>query len=74
MQREFITSSRVGDGPAFLELVTYRWYGHVDWRDDIDVGVNRSASELKKWKSLDPIGRLKNAMLQKGIFSEGDFF
>jgi pyruvate dehydrogenase E1 component alpha subunit len=43
---EFIAEMRAGKGPMFLEAVTHRWYGHVDWREDIDVGVHRSLDEL----------------------------
>jgi len=53
-----IERARVGHGPGFLEAVTYRWYGHVDWREDIDVGVNRSAEEVGAWRKRDPIARL----------------
>lgn len=53
-----ITAARAGKGPGFLEAVTYRWYGHVDWREDIDVGVHRSADELNAWRLRDPVARL----------------
>ena len=52
-------------GPRLIEVVTYRWYGHVDWREDIDVGINRSSDDLKLWKERDPIGRLIQAMKTK---------
>lgn len=70
---ELIRSAREGEGPGFIELVTYRWYGHVDWREDIDVGVNRSKEDLDHWKMLDPISRLKRAMIDKGLLSETCF-
>ena len=53
-----IDRARAGEGPGFLEAVTYRWYGHVDWREDIDVGVNRSSVEVGAWRMRDPIARL----------------
>jgi len=53
-----IDRARAGEGPGFLEAVTYRWYGHVDWREDVDVGVNRSAADLAGWRKRDPIARL----------------
>lgn len=53
-----IGHARAGHGPGFLEAVTYRWYGHVDWREDIDVGVNRSAEEVSAWRKRDPVARL----------------
>jgi TPP-dependent pyruvate/acetoin dehydrogenase alpha subunit len=53
-----ISLAREGKGPGFLEAVTYRWYGHVDWREDIDVGVNRSSEDVNAWRKRDPIARL----------------
>ena len=57
-----IMRARDGGGPSFIEAITYRWLGHVDWRDDIDVGVNRSQDDLNLWKKRDPIARLCAAM------------
>ena len=67
-----ISQSRARNVPGFLEVVTFRHYGHVDWREDIDVGVNRSASEVEKWKSRDPINRLKRAILEKKILTDSE--
>ena len=67
-----ISESRKTNVPAFLEVVTFRHYGHVDWREDIDVGVNRSAGEVEKWKSRDPIERLKSALLKNKTLVEND--
>jgi TPP-dependent pyruvate/acetoin dehydrogenase alpha subunit len=66
---EAINRARQGGGPSFIEAVTYRWYGHVDWRDDIDVGVNRSQDDVANWKARDPIARLRDAMVSKGYWS-----
>ena len=60
---------RSGRGPAFLEAVTFRWYGHVDWREDIDVGVNRSIDDLANWRARDPLSRLTVAMEAAGCWS-----
>ena len=60
---DLIKSVRSGGGPAFIEAVTYRQFGHVDWRDDIDVGVNRSSADLATWRSRDPIVRLSSALV-----------
>lgn len=65
-----IDDIRSGKGPRLLELVTYRWYGHVDWRDDVDVGVERSLSDINNWKARDPIARLTAAMIASGIWSQ----
>ena len=65
-----IERARKGGGPGFIEAVTYRWYGHVDWREDIDVGVNRSQNDVANWRLRDPILRLKSAMINSGMWSE----
>ncbi len=67
--KELIKDMRAGNGPALIELVTYRWYGHVDWRDDVDVGVERSLDDIENWKARDPISRLSKAMIKNNIWS-----
>jgi pyruvate dehydrogenase E1 component alpha subunit len=64
-----IDGARSGRGPGFLEAVTFRWLGHVDWREDVDVGVERSAEDLARWRRRDPIGRLEAALAQAGHWS-----
>jgi pyruvate dehydrogenase E1 component alpha subunit len=68
--KELINNIRKDKTPRILELITYRWYGHVDYRDDIDVGVKRSIEDIKKWKAKDPISRLYNSMLAKKILDQ----
>jgi len=67
---ELIDNIRNGKGPALLELITYRWYGHVDWREDIDVGVKRSMEDIKNWKARDPIHRLSQSMINSKIWTK----
>ena len=67
---QLVGRARRGEGPGFLEAVTYRWYGHVDWREDIDVGVNRSMEDLVNWRARDPIGRLTAALKGAGEWSD----
>ncbi len=67
--KRMVDGARGGNGPGFLEAVTYRWLGHVDWRDDVDVGVNRSRAEIEAWKGRDPLKRLSEAMLTGGILT-----
>lgn len=66
-----VSDSRAGKGPGFLEAVTFRWYGHVDWREDVDVGVNRSNVDIENWRARDPIARLFRAMESKGYINDG---
>ncbi len=68
--QELVSQIRNTRRPAFLEAFTYRLYGHVDWREDIDVGVGRSSEDLNKWKSRDPIKRLKKALDGNAEFVE----
>lgn len=65
-----ISQARNGNGPGFLEAVTYRWYGHVDWRDDIDVGVNRSSKDVIAWRKRDPVARLVAGLQAHGLIHE----
>ena len=67
--KELINNARKDNKPGFLEAITYRWYGHVDWREDLDVGVNRSFEDLADWKKRDPIKRLKESMIRKNIIT-----
>jgi len=62
--------ARSGDGPAFLEAVTYRHRGHVGPKEDVDVGVRRTMSELTLWKRRDPIERLIAAMHGAGMIGD----
>lgn len=66
---QLIKEVRAGGGPALLELVTYRWYGHVDWRQDFDVGVERSKEDVEKWKERDPISRLSKSMINSKMWT-----
>ncbi len=68
--KELINDIRCGEGPRLIELITYRWYGHVDWRDDVDVGVKRSTKDVENWKLRDPMSRLSNAMISKGVWTK----
>ncbi|WLS01467.1 thiamine pyrophosphate-dependent dehydrogenase E1 component subunit alpha [Shinella oryzae] len=68
---QLILACRKGEGPGFLEAVTFRWLGHVGPNADIDVGVRRSPDELKAWKKRDPIRRLADALISsRGVTQE----
>lgn len=66
-----VQRAREGGGPGFLEAITYRWYGHVDWRDDIDVGVERSVEHVASWRARDPVKRLAQSLMTIGVLDEG---
>lgn len=60
-----VERARKGDGPTFLECLTYRWRGHVGASWDMDVGVKRR-EELKEWVALDPAARVRTRLVQLG--------
>lgn len=68
---ELVASIRAGEGPGFLELVTYRWRGHVGPREDEDVGVKRK-DDLNRWKRRDPVRRLEATLLAAGAIEAGE--
>ena len=64
-----VDQARQGEGPGFLEAVTFRWLGHVDWREDVDVGVTRSQENLANWRARDPVSRLERALVSADQWS-----
>ena len=66
--KELIQNIRETKEPKFIEAITYRMFGHVDWREDIDVGTNRCEDSLRKWKLRCPIKRFKNSLIEQKIF------
>jgi acetoin:2,6-dichlorophenolindophenol oxidoreductase subunit alpha len=65
---ELIDAARNGGGPGFLEVVTFRWRGHVGPNEDVDVGVQRAPEVLQAWKARDPVLRLSRALVaERGI-------
>jgi TPP-dependent pyruvate/acetoin dehydrogenase alpha subunit/pyruvate/2-oxoglutarate/acetoin dehydrogenase E1 component len=69
---EMIKRAREGQGPSFIEAVTYRWRGHVGPREDTDVGVKRK-DDLGRWKGRDPVQRLVSSLQQANLFSAQEF-
>ena len=67
-----INKIRSGDGPKFIEAITYRHYGHVDWRKDVDVGVHRSQDDLDNWLKRDPIERLSISLIENKLINENE--
>lgn len=69
---ELIARARAGDGPGFLEAVTFRHRAHVGPTDDFDVGVRRKMEDVIAWKRRDPIQRLEEAMVAAGMISRSE--
>jgi len=62
-----VARARAGDGPAFIECKTYRWYPHAGSRSR----ETRSADEIEAWKRKlgCPIEALKTQLLEKGLLT-----
>ena len=60
---------RAGQGPIFIECMTYRWLGHVGQNDDIGNGL-RTQTELDSWIARCPIENLWNYLIFHGFVAE----
>ena len=60
--------ARSGNGPTFIELLTYRWSAHYGPDSDDTVGY-RPAEELANWKNNCPILLLENALIASSILT-----
>ncbi len=54
--------ARAGDGPTFIEGITYRLAGHMAG----DLETYRSAAEIEQQRSHDPLLVLRNRLLERG--------
>lgn len=65
--REAVDRARKGEGPAILELMTYRWRPHVE---NFDPETYRTEEEKEKWKEKDPINRFREGPLSNVLSNE----
>jgi len=56
--REAVNRARGGDGPCFIEALTYRFVGH----SRSDPGRYRKPGELDEWRERDPLKRLRDSV------------
>ena len=57
---------RGGNGPAIVEVESYRWFGH----STADAGVYRTKEEVDEWKNNnDPIIRYRDYLVSENIAS-----
>jgi pyruvate dehydrogenase E1 component alpha subunit len=63
---EAMDRARAGDGPTFIEAVTYRWSGHFEG----DPAKYRSPEEVEEWKKRDAIPRFRDELVHKGILND----
>jgi pyruvate dehydrogenase E1 component alpha subunit len=65
---EALAYVRSGQGPYFLEVMTYRFRGHSMG----DPERYRKQEEVKKWQENDPIGIFRAAIIVQGHATEGE--
>ncbi len=71
LTRKLVDRARKGEGPFFIELMTYRYHGHHV--GDINREYYRSKDEEKDWKeNRDPIVRFRGWLVEQGIASEDE--
>ncbi len=58
---EAVSAARGGEGPFFLECLTYRWKEHVGPGDDFHLGY-RTREEAEPWIRNDQVGRMASLL------------
>ena len=56
-----VEQARTGNGPVFLEALTYRHLGH----SKSDPGTYRPAEEIEAWKARDPLGITRQQLVEE---------
>jgi pyruvate dehydrogenase E1 component alpha subunit len=65
--REAIARAQAGDGPTFIEAVTYRLKMHTTADDPTKY---RDEEEVKPWLNREPLKRFKIYLEQRGLWDE----
>jgi acetoin:2,6-dichlorophenolindophenol oxidoreductase subunit alpha len=63
-----VKRARAGEGPSFIECITYRWRGH-HMGDQGDTYGYRTQAEIEGWMKRCPIVRHRNYLLKNEIAS-----
>jgi pyruvate dehydrogenase E1 component alpha subunit len=66
--REALGRARSGNGPSYIEAVTYRMGAHTTADDPTRY---RDANELEDWRGRDPISRLESYLRAEGVLDDG---
>ncbi|MGF0175325.1 thiamine pyrophosphate-dependent dehydrogenase E1 component subunit alpha [Streptomyces sp. Marseille-Q5077] len=59
----FAARARAGDGPALLEALTYRHFGH----SRSDPATYRPAEEVERWLKHDPLDLARGRLVERGV-------
>lgn len=63
---EVLEKIRSGEGPYFLEIVTYRYRGHSMG----DPERYRQSDEVKRWQENDPIGIYRKRLIEEEVATQ----
>ncbi len=64
-----VNRARNGEGPTFLECITYRWKGHIGTVDDVGNGY-RPQDEHEYWLSKCPIKWFAGYLRETGVLND----
>ncbi|VHM82294.1 thiamine pyrophosphate-dependent dehydrogenase E1 component subunit alpha [Streptococcus pyogenes] len=59
---------RGGNGPAIVEVESYRWFGH----STADAGKYRTKEEVDEWKEKDPMIKYRTYLTSEGIATDDE--
>lgn len=60
---------RSGNGPAFIELRAYRWFGHSGGSEDSGAD-DRTAEDLESWKEECPVGHAEECLRSLDVLDD----
>ncbi len=69
--REAVARARKGDGPTFIEALTYRWRGHGGAGDDSASGY-RDPEEVRHWEQYCPVDGFYDYLVKENLYSEAE--
>jgi acetoin:2,6-dichlorophenolindophenol oxidoreductase subunit alpha len=72
--KQAVNQCREGNGPFFIEFLTYRLRGHVGPDDNIQgshIDI-RPEAEVQSWREKDPINHLRKILIEEKICSESE--
>jgi 2-oxoisovalerate dehydrogenase E1 component len=62
-----VRRARRGEGPTLVECKTYRYLAHTSDDDD---RTYRSPEEVERWRKKDPLGRLRQYLIEQRLLPE----
>jgi pyruvate dehydrogenase E1 component alpha subunit len=63
---EAVARARRGDGPSFVEAMTYRWREHAEGLEVLFAGL-RDQAEIDEWIARDPVARHEATLTANGV-------